>query len=82
MTGKRYGIYVLLALYALVGSVYSVVTPVMEASDELWHYPVVYHLAQGNGLPVQDPTAAQLWRQEGSTTRTGVSITAWWPERL
>ncbi len=50
-------------------SLYSVLTPLFEASDELWHYPMVQHLATGGGLPVQ--RAAQTdadapWRQEGS----------------
>jgi hypothetical protein len=49
-----------------LGITYSVVTPIFEASDELWHYPFVKHLADGNGLPVQDPNADQPWRQEGS----------------
>lgn len=50
-------------------SVYSIATPLFEASDELWHYPMVHHLANGGGLPVQrkDQTDADApWRQEGS----------------
>ncbi|MDH4135560.1 MAG: glycosyltransferase family 39 protein, partial [Anaerolineae bacterium] len=52
--------------FIILGTVYSVVTPLFEASDELWHYPFVKHLADGGGLPVQDPRIEQLWRQEGS----------------
>lgn len=50
-------------------NLYSLVTPLFEASDELWHYPLVQHLATGGGLPVQraDQTDADApWRQEGS----------------
>ncbi len=48
---------------------YSAVTPLFEASDELWHYPLVQHLANGGGLPVQragQNDADAPWRQEGS----------------
>jgi hypothetical protein len=53
----------------LLFSLYSVLTPLYEASDELWHYPMVQHLAAGGGMPIQrkDQTDADApWRQEGS----------------
>lgn len=60
------GIVLILALYLLLGTLYSVTTPLFEASDEMWHYPFVAHLADGHGLPVQQPGVDQPWRQEGS----------------
>ncbi|MGQ9839194.1 MAG: hypothetical protein ACUVR4_01420 [Anaerolineae bacterium] len=57
---------VLLALFLVVGLICSLVTPVFEASDKLFHYPIVKHIADGKGLPVQDPAEATAWRQEGS----------------
>ncbi len=60
-------LYVILAAYVVLASVYSVVTPVFEASDELWHYPMVQYLAtHGLQLPPQDLGVATAWRQEGS----------------
>lgn len=59
-------ILLVVAAFIGLGTVYSVITPIFEASDELWHYPVVKHLADGRGLPVQNPQEEQLWRQEGS----------------
>jgi 4-amino-4-deoxy-L-arabinose transferase-like glycosyltransferase len=59
-------ITVILTGFIILGTVYSVVTPLFEASDELWHYPFVKHLADGGGLPVQDHRIEQPWRQEGS----------------
>lgn len=58
----------LLIAYILLASVYSVVTPIFEASDELWHYPMVKYLADNGALPVQRPEEARQseWRQEGS----------------
>lgn len=63
---RAVGIVPILVVFLILGTVYSIVTPIFEASDELWHYPLVNYLADGNGLPVQDPAAGQPWRQEGS----------------
>jgi hypothetical protein len=46
--------------------IYSIVTPIFESPDELWHYPFVWHLARTAELPIQDPAKPQLWAQEGS----------------
>ena len=50
--------------YLVVGISYAVTTPVLEASDELWHYPVIQHLANGGELPILDPEDPGPWRQE------------------
>ncbi|MBM2849850.1 MAG: conserved rane protein of unknown function [Anaerolineales bacterium] len=66
-TPKRpYSLAILLTIFILLGAIYAVATPLFEISDELWHYPMVKHLADGNGLPVQDPALPTPWRQEGS----------------
>lgn len=59
-------IRILLVTFMLLGSIYSLLTPMFEVSDELWHYPMVKTLADGQGLPVQNPANPGLWRQEGS----------------
>lgn len=56
----------LLLAFLLSGLFYAWASPLFEVSDELWHYPMVKTLADGNGLPVQDPATIGLWRQEGS----------------
>lgn len=58
----------LVAVYVLLGMVYAVTIPLFEAGDELWHYPMVRHLADGNPLPVQVFDAAQAgpWKQQAS----------------
>lgn len=59
--------YAILAAYVVLATIYSVMTPIFEASDELWHYPMVKYLADhGLQLPPQDPTNVGPWRQEGS----------------
>ncbi|MBI5293554.1 MAG: glycosyltransferase family 39 protein [Chloroflexi bacterium] len=59
-------VVVLLAVFALLGAVFAVTTPLFEASDELWHYPMVQQLSRGGPLPVQDPANVGAWRQEAS----------------
>jgi hypothetical protein len=63
---RRHGLRLLLAAFVALGGIYAVVTPLFEVSDELWHYPMVKTLADGNGLPVQNPANPGPWRQEGS----------------
>jgi len=56
----------ILVLFVGLGVTYSVVVPPFEASDELWHYPMVKYIADHWHLPVQDPANVGPWRQEGS----------------
>ena len=52
---EKLAVAVALAASFLLFNLYSPATPLFEASDELWHYPFVQHLAGGGGLPVQRP---------------------------
>jgi 4-amino-4-deoxy-L-arabinose transferase-like glycosyltransferase len=64
---RRLALYAILAAYVVLATIYSIVTPIFEASDELWHYPMVKYIADnGFQLPVQNPTVETAWRQEGS----------------
>jgi 4-amino-4-deoxy-L-arabinose transferase-like glycosyltransferase len=56
----------ILILFALLSTGYSLIVPPFEASDELWHYPMVRYIADNGSLPVQDPRNVGPWRQEGS----------------
>ncbi|MDE3091347.1 MAG: glycosyltransferase family 39 protein, partial [Chloroflexota bacterium] len=56
---------VILAAFVALAAIYSIVTPIFEAGDELWHYPFVRYLATGHSLPIQDPNVRTLWEQEG-----------------
>jgi hypothetical protein len=82
VTDKRW-LALILILFTGLGITYAVVTPIFEASDELWHYPMVRHLADGNPLPVQvfDPSQAGPWKQEASQPPLyyylGAALTFW-----
>jgi len=63
----RWAVWLLLLAFLALAVTYSVVTPIFEASDELWHYPVVQYIATGHGLPVQTPPDRPgLWKQQAS----------------
>ncbi|MDO8670216.1 MAG: glycosyltransferase family 39 protein, partial [Dehalococcoidia bacterium] len=64
---QHLGIILVLVTYLVLGTYYSVATPILEASDEIHHYPFVKLLTDGKGLPIQKPLPEDnLARQEGS----------------
>ena len=63
---ERATLIAILLVFVLLSTVYSVMVPPFEASDELWHYPMVKYVADNWSLPVQDPANVGPWRQEGS----------------
>ncbi len=63
---RFFNIKIILLAFLVLGVIYSVVTPVFEASDELWHYPLVQWLSKGNPLPVQNAQNVGPWKQEAS----------------
>ena len=63
---NRRQLSVLIVAFLVLGITYSLVTPIFEASDELWHYPVVREISEGRGLPVVKPGEDLPWRQEGT----------------
>jgi 4-amino-4-deoxy-L-arabinose transferase-like glycosyltransferase len=51
---REHGLLLLIvAAFLALGVVYSLSTPLLEAPDEMWHYPYVKHIADGKGLPRQ-----------------------------
>lgn len=63
---RHWTIALILATFIILGLTYSLVTPIFEAPDEIYHYFFIKHLADGKGLPVQNPENTGLWEQEGS----------------
>ena len=74
---RFFSIKTILAAFLILGAIYSVVTPIFEASDELWHYPLVQWLSQGNPLPVQDAQNVGPWKQEASQPPLYYALTGW-----
>ncbi len=52
--------------FVVLAAIYSVVTPLFEAPDEVWHFRFITHVAETGTLPIQDPANPGPWRQEGS----------------
>ncbi len=55
-----------LVIYAIMAVIYSVSTPIFEPPDEIFHFPLIDHIADTGTLPVQDPEVETRWHQEGS----------------
>jgi hypothetical protein len=54
-------------VFIVLAFIYSVVTPIFEASDEISHYPVVNHIAATGKLPVQQVGVKTLWSKRGAS---------------
>mgnify|MGYP001266302525 CR=1 FL=1 len=71
----------LLAIQIGLGLLYASVTPIFEASDEIWHYAVVREIIANRRLPVQNPAMDAPWAQEGSQPplyyALGALLTGW-----
>ena len=81
---ERWTLYGILCGYAILAILYSIYVPIFEASDELWHYPMVETIARTGQLPVQPltpGTSSGPWRQEGSQPplyyAIGALLTSW-----
>lgn len=80
-----HAVRLIIALFVLVGIVYSVVVPLFEGNDESWHYAYVRHIAEGKGLPRQPPDRyPHLARQEASQPPLyyllAAALTRWVPQ--
>ena len=56
----------ILTLFVFLGVTYSIIVPVFEAPDELYHYPFVAHLPKAGACRIQRPVHQEMWQQEGS----------------
>ena len=52
---RRLPLLALAVIYFALSISYSLATPLNEGPDEIWHYLYVRHIAEGKGLPIQDP---------------------------
>lgn len=50
--------------FCLLAAVYSVVTPLFEAPDEVWHFSFIHTLAATQKLPVQPTEGKDMWLRE------------------
>jgi len=55
---------IVILLFVLLGVLNSVITPLFEAPDELWHFAFVRYLALNKSLPVQPKEGTDIWLRE------------------
>jgi len=63
---RHWPIILILILFLGLGGAYSVLNPLFESPDEVWHYEYVRWLVEGRGLPRPEQVGAAPWHQEGS----------------
>lgn len=63
---RHWPVAVILVLFLALGIAYSILTPLFESPDEVWHYEYVRWLVEGNGLPTPEQVGSAPWHQEGS----------------
>jgi 4-amino-4-deoxy-L-arabinose transferase-like glycosyltransferase len=62
----RYSLLVIVAAFVALTSIYSLIVPLFEGPDEIWHYAFADHLANGGGLPVFDVTQPATFLRNGA----------------
>ena len=63
----KYGIWLIIVAYFLLGTIYAVTNPLWESPDEIHHFPMVQYLqSHGLQLPSQQAGTVGLWQQEGN----------------
>lgn len=63
---RKQEIFLISLAYFLIGIVYALSTPPLEASDEYKHFPFVQYVQQNWRLPELEPEEPGLWLQEGA----------------
>lgn len=62
----RYSSLVIVLTFVILSGIYSVVTPLFEGPDEIWHFAFANHLADGGGLPVFDAAQPATFLRNGA----------------
>jgi hypothetical protein len=73
---RHWAIALILTAFLALAIAYNVATPLFEKPDEMWHYPYVKYLADGQGLPVQDLARTQSLMKQESTQPPLYYVTA------
>jgi 4-amino-4-deoxy-L-arabinose transferase-like glycosyltransferase len=82
---KNYAVALIIVIFTLTATLYSVLVPPFETPDEIWHFAFIQHVATGQGLPVSEPDSQALWRQQGVQAPgyylAAAALTAWIDQR-
>ena len=59
-----WGLILIVAVFCLLSAIYSVIVPLFEAPDEVWHFSFIQALATQRALPVQSTESKDIWLRE------------------
>lgn len=74
---RRWILPLILIVFVVLGTIYSIVTPLFETPDEIWHYLYVKHFADGGDLPVYHEGTTFPMRQEASQPPLYYVLNGW-----
>ena len=60
----HYGLIAIVGFFCILGVTHSVVVPLFEAPDEIWHFSFTQVLATQRALPVQPTEGKNVWLRE------------------
>ena len=61
---SKRGLIIVTAVFCLLGLLYSVVIPLFEAPDEVWHFFFINEMATTGRMPVQPTEGQNVWLRE------------------
>ena len=76
-TEQRWALGAIVVLFIALGTLYSVVTPLFETPDEVWHYLYVKYIADGRGLPIYHEGVQFPMHQEASQPPLYYLLNGW-----
>ncbi len=66
-----------LAIVAALGVLHSIIVPLLEAPDEIWHFSFVQVIARDRALPVQSAEEKNVWLRESGQPPLYHILGAW-----
>jgi 4-amino-4-deoxy-L-arabinose transferase-like glycosyltransferase len=60
----NWGLWIIVTIFCALGVIHSVVVPLFEAPDEIWHFSFVRVLATRRALPAQPTEGKNVWLRE------------------
>jgi hypothetical protein len=81
---KKYRMHLLIAVYALLAAIYSIVVPLGENTDEIEHFRYVHTIVKTGNLPVMQPVLEENETAEAHQPpllyMVGALLTGWIPQ--
>ena len=61
---ERRALALVILVFCMLGALHSVIVPLFEAPDEVWHFSFIELMARQRALPVQSTGSKDIWLRE------------------